>query len=63
MKTFIYLLCTFCLLGSLSFAQTSSKKFSAEGEFTANCEGPAVDSEGNVYAVNFARDGTIAHDE
>jgi gluconolactonase len=42
-----------------SFAQ-SSKAFSAEGEFTANCEGPAVDENGNVYAVNFARDGTIA---
>ncbi|MCE6992394.1 SMP-30/gluconolactonase/LRE family protein [Dyadobacter sp. CY323] len=43
-----------------SFAQTKSKKFSNEGEFTSNCEGPAVDDEGNVYAVNFARDGTIA---
>ena len=41
-------------------SQTLSKKFSAEGEFTNNCEGPAVDEEGNVYAVNFARDGTIA---
>jgi gluconolactonase len=41
-------------------AQTQSKKFSAEGEFTNNCEGPAVDKDGNVYAVNFARDGTIA---
>ncbi|CAG5004743.1 hypothetical protein DYBT9275_03436 [Dyadobacter sp. CECT 9275] len=37
-----------------------SKNFTAEGEFTSNCEGPAVDAEGNVYAVNFARDGTIA---
>jgi gluconolactonase len=42
------------------FAQTKSKKFSNEGEFTNNCEGPAVDEDGNVYAVNFARDGTIA---
>jgi len=48
------------LLSSLiSFAQ-SIKKFSTEGEFTNNCEGPAVDEAGNVYAVNFARDGTIA---
>lgn len=48
--------------GFISFckAQTQSKKFSAEGEFTNNCEGPAVDEDGNVYAVNFARDGTIA---
>lgn len=43
-----------------AFAQTRSKKFSTEGEFTNNCEGPAVDNEGNVYAVNFARDGTVA---
>ena len=50
-----------CILFSslISFAQ-SSKKFSAEGEFTNNCEGPAVDDDGNVYAVNFARDGTVA---
>lgn len=41
-------------------AQVQSAKFSAEGEFTNNCEGPAVDADGNVYAVNFARDGTIA---
>jgi len=44
----------------ISFAQTKSKNFSNEGEFTSNCEGPAVDQDGNVYAVNFARDGTIA---
>ncbi|SEI81185.1 Sugar lactone lactonase YvrE [Dyadobacter koreensis] len=60
MKKFAYsLFITLLFLSTISIAQTS-KKFSAEGEFTANCEGPAVDSEGNVYAVNFARDGTIA---
>ncbi|GAA4444298.1 SMP-30/gluconolactonase/LRE family protein [Ravibacter arvi] len=37
-----------------------TKDFTAPGEFTRNCEGPAVDSEGRVYAVNFAQDGTIA---
>ena len=60
MKNFSYsLVFALILVNAFSFGQTS-KKFSAEGEFTANCEGPAVDSEGNVYAVNFARDGTIA---
>lgn len=29
------------------------------GEFTAGIEGPACDRAGNVYAVNFAREGTI----
>ncbi|PWJ57234.1 sugar lactone lactonase YvrE [Dyadobacter jejuensis] len=45
-------------LAAPAWAQT--KSFSATGEFTNNCEGPAVDSKGNVYAVNFARDGTVA---
>jgi sugar lactone lactonase YvrE len=39
-------------------AQTSD--FTLEHEFTKNCEGPAVDKEGNVYAVNYAMDGTVA---
>ena len=60
MKNVTYpLFVTLLFISTITFAQTS-KKFSAEGEFTANCEGPAVDSDGNVYAVNFARDGTIA---
>src|SRR4051794_24983748 len=29
------------------------------GEFTKGIEGPACDREGNVYAVNFGREGTI----
>jgi sugar lactone lactonase YvrE len=29
------------------------------GQFTAGIEGPACDRDGNVYAVNFARQGTI----
>ncbi len=29
------------------------------GEFTPGIEGPACDKEGNVYAVNYAREGTI----
>jgi gluconolactonase len=34
--------------------------FTPEGEFTNNCEGPSVDSKGNIYAVNIKEDGTIA---
>ncbi|TDE18494.1 SMP-30/gluconolactonase/LRE family protein [Dyadobacter psychrotolerans] len=56
--TVFFVLCGTTLSGL--HAQTISKKFSAESEFTSNCEGPAVDKDGNVYAVNFARDGTIA---
>ena len=33
--------------------------FTPEMSFTKGCEGPAVDKDGNVYAVNFAKEGTI----
>ena len=33
--------------------------FTPEHSFTKGCEGPAVDKNGNVYAVNFAKEGTI----
>jgi len=58
-KLGLLLLVSTIVFSAETYAQ-QSKNFSAEGEFTNNCEGPAVDSEGNVYAVNFARDGTIA---
>jgi gluconolactonase len=37
-----------------------SRDFTEEGIFTSGCEGPAVDSKGNLYAVNLTREGTIA---
>ncbi len=48
----------------MSAASTSkhffmSRSFTAPGGFTAGIEGPACDSEGNLYAVNYARQGTI----
>jgi len=33
--------------------------FTKEGLFTPGIEGPAVDSKGNLYAVNFEKEGTI----
>jgi gluconolactonase len=36
-----------------------SVDFTAENIFSANIEGPAFDSSGNLYAVNFQKDGTI----
>ena len=33
--------------------------FTPVNSFTNGCEGPGVDKDGNVYAVNFAREGTI----
>jgi sugar lactone lactonase YvrE len=36
-----------------------SSVFTEPGGFTPGIEGPAVDGEGNLYAVNYARQGTI----
>jgi sugar lactone lactonase YvrE len=36
-----------------------SKPFTAENSFTGGIEGPNCDAAGNVYAVNFAKEGTI----
>ncbi len=37
----------------------TSTALTPKGAFTAGIEGPAVDRNGNVYAVNYARQGTI----
>ena len=59
----ILLLPGFC---PLTFAQTpdsadlyKSSEFTSPNSFTHGVEGPAVDKSGNVYAVNFSREGTI----
>ncbi|MBK9014325.1 MAG: SMP-30/gluconolactonase/LRE family protein [Saprospiraceae bacterium] len=45
-------------------ACTGTKRFTAsdltpEGSFSENCEGPNVDKAGNLYVVNYQRDGTV----
>ena len=37
-----------------------AKDFTAENLFTGNIEGPNVDKKGNLFVVNFQKDGTIA---
>jgi len=37
----------------------NASAFTAVNSFTAGAEGPATDTAGNLYAVNFAREGTI----
>jgi gluconolactonase len=49
-----------------SCTQTTTELFKAsdltsENIFTNNIEGPAFDSNGNLYVVNFQKDGTIGH--
>nr|WP_233188604.1 hypothetical protein [Tenacibaculum sp. SG-28] len=39
--------------------QLKSKDFTEPGSFTQGIEGPAVDANGSIYAVNFKEEGTI----
>ena len=49
----------FCSLPLLAGAVMASRDYVTDGVFTQGIEGPAVDAQGNLYAVNFAREGTI----
>ena len=55
------LACFLILLPVLVSANGSvdSVDWVADGQFTQGVEGPVVDRQGNLYAVNFARQGTI----
>jgi gluconolactonase len=59
----IYLLFGFCASIHAQAADSSelykSAEFTPPNSFTHGVEGPAVDKHGNVYAVNFSREGTI----
>src|SRR5258706_14896492 len=55
----------FILIGLIASSQTFAQDFydvkdlTAENLFTSNCEGPIVDKKGNLFVVNFQKDGTI----
>lgn len=55
----IILLITAILLFSCNNAPDQSFDFTKENIFTEGIEGPAIDSKGNLYAVNFEKEGTI----
>ncbi|HTF97302.1 MAG TPA: SMP-30/gluconolactonase/LRE family protein [Cellvibrio sp.] len=58
MKTIPTLSFAACLtIAPLGYAQTSD--YVTDNVFTQGVEGPAVDAQGNLYAVNFAEEGTI----
>ena len=57
---FIYALPFFGCAQQNKIAETfKAATFTPEKSFTSGCEGPAVDKDGNIYAVNFAKEGTI----
>jgi sugar lactone lactonase YvrE len=59
-KIFTFLLIIFSY--QISFPQEElfiTKTLTKPGEFTSGIEGPACDKDGNIYAVNFKKKGTI----
>lgn len=60
MKKLIALFIVLTAVSSAVFAQgRDSRDLLKEGTFPVGMEGPATDMYGNIYAVNFARKGTI----
>lgn len=66
MKDITICFISFFIMMSISCAEPNSseqlfqpKSFTPANSFTPGAEGPAVDSEGNLYAVNFQKQGTI----
>jgi sugar lactone lactonase YvrE len=58
----VFFACSLTLLGCAQqnkLEMFKASTFTPEKSFTSGCEGPAVDKEGNIYAVNFAKEGTI----
>ncbi|MBI1769712.1 MAG: SMP-30/gluconolactonase/LRE family protein [Bacteroidetes bacterium] len=55
----------FFFIGLVSFCNSFAQEFyqakdlTDENLFTTNCEGPIVDKKGNLYVVNFQKNGTV----
>lgn len=49
----------FALTAATPFVLAQTEDYVADNVFTQGIEGPAVDAQGNLYAVNFAEEGTI----
>jgi hypothetical protein len=59
MKSLLFFSSLFVSAGVFAQEFYQAKDFTAENLFTKNCEGPKVDKKGNLYVVNFQKDGTI----
>lgn len=57
MKKNTLLLALLCSASATGYAQTTD--YVADNVFSQGIEGPAVDAQGNLYAVSFGKDGTI----
>ncbi|MBL7802399.1 MAG: SMP-30/gluconolactonase/LRE family protein [Saprospiraceae bacterium] len=60
MKKNLYILSALFLAFSCNIArQISTSDFTPLNSFSQNCEGPAVDRKGQLYVVNYQKDGTV----
>lgn len=59
MKSLLFLLSLFGPAGIFAQEFYQATDFTAENLFTKNCEGPKVDKKGNLYVVNFEKNGTV----
>ena len=62
-RTMFLTIMSYLFVGLAAGAQTSAQRETAdllpEGTFTNGIEGPATDKAGNLYAVNYGKEGTI----
>lgn len=62
-RTMLLTIMSFLFIGVTTGAQTAAQRETTdllpEGTFTNGIEGPATDKSGNLYAVNYGKEGTI----
>ena len=58
-KTFYLLTLAVLAVSCKSSRVVTAKDITPPGSFTQNCEGPAVDRQGNLFVVNYQKDGTV----
>lgn len=56
---FVILTCVSCSTQKETSSLFVAEDFTKENLFTGNIEGPSFDKDGNLYVVNFQKDGTI----
>src|SRR4029078_2880314 len=59
LKLLLIVVATACNHHKTSEEMYKSTDLTAVNSFTSGAEGPAVDKEGNLYAINYAKEGTI----
>ncbi len=59
MKKILVLILSFAFCKVQAQEYFKAKDLTAENLFTTNCEGPSVDKHGNLFVVNYQKDGTI----